>query len=68
MTARRRLRRSLVTSRPRTSKYLRCLVPRELKVEHSGGVKAMTDEQIEQAIEAIQTMIEQRAGESAKAD
>ena len=37
-----------------------------MKVEHSGGVKAMTDEQIEQAIEAIQTMLEQRAGESAK--
>jgi hypothetical protein len=47
-------------------KILALLVPRELKLEHSGGVKAMTDEQIEQAIEAIQTMIEQRAGESAK--
>jgi hypothetical protein len=42
------------------------LVPREMKVEHSGGVKAMSDEQIEQAIEAIQAMIEQRAGEAAK--
>ena len=30
------------------------LVPREMKVEHSGGVKAMTDEQIEEAIEAIE--------------
>src|SRR5262249_14212232 len=37
------------------------LVPKEMKVEHSGGVKAMTDEQIEQAIEAIQTMLEQQA-------
>jgi hypothetical protein len=37
------------------------LVPRETKVEHSGGVKAMTDEQIEQAIEAIQAMLEQQA-------
>src|SRR6516165_1386181 len=26
------------------------LVPREMKLEHSGGVKAMTDEQIEGAI------------------
>src|SRR5215831_2970873 len=46
--------------------YLRVcatLVPKELKVERSSGVKAMTDEQIEQAIEAIQTMLEQRAGE-----
>src|SRR5262245_39141258 len=42
------------------------LVPREMKVEHSGGVKAMTDEEIEQAIEAIQTMLAARAGEAAK--
>src|SRR5258705_6351307 len=42
------------------------LVPREMKVEHSGGVKAMTDEQIEQAIEAIQTMLAAQAGEAAK--
>jgi len=47
-------------------KILALLVPREMKVEHSGGVKAMTDEQIEAAIEAIQAMLEQRAGESAK--
>ena len=42
------------------------LVPREMKVEHSGGVKAMSDEEIEQAIEAIQTMRAARAGEAAK--
>src|SRR5262245_47979208 len=30
------------------------LVPREMKLEHSGGVKAMTDEQIEGAIAAIE--------------
>jgi hypothetical protein len=42
------------------------LVPRELKVEHSGGVKAMSDEEIEQAIEAIQIMLAARAGEAAK--
>jgi hypothetical protein len=42
------------------------LMPREMKVEHSGGVKAMTDEQIEQAIEAIQGMLDQRAGNAAK--
>jgi hypothetical protein len=47
-------------------KILALLVPREMKVEHSGGVKAMTDEQIEQAIEAIQTMLAARAGEAAK--
>ena len=47
-------------------KLLVLLVPREMKVEHSGGVKAMTDEQIEQAIEAIQTMLAARADEAAK--
>ena len=47
-------------------KLLVLLVPREMKVEHSGGVKAMSDEEIEQAIEAIQTMLAARAGEAAK--
>jgi hypothetical protein len=47
-------------------KILALLVPRETKVEHSGGVKAMTDEEIEQAIEAIQIMLAARAGEAAK--
>jgi hypothetical protein len=42
------------------------LVPRETKVEHSGGVKAMSDEEIEQAIELIQTMLAAQAGEAAK--
>jgi hypothetical protein len=41
------------------------LVPKEMKVEHS--VKAMSDEEIEQAIEAIQTMLAARAGEAANA-
>src|SRR5262245_6513532 len=47
-------------------KILALLVPREMKLEHSGGVKAMSDEQIEEAIEAIQTMLAARAGEAAK--
>src|SRR5262249_43933096 len=47
-------------------KLLVLLVPREMKVEHSGGVKAMTDEQIEEAIEAIQAMLAARAGEAVK--
>jgi hypothetical protein len=42
------------------------LVPREMRVEHSGGVKSMTDEQLEAGIEAIQRMLEARAGEQAK--
>src|SRR5262245_22433134 len=42
-------------------KLLVLLVPREMRFEHSGGVKAMSDEQIEAAIEAIQGMLAQRA-------
>jgi hypothetical protein len=47
-------------------KILALLVPREMKVEHTGGVKAMTDEQLEAGIEAIQAMLEQRADIPAK--
>ena len=36
------------------------LVPREMKLEHSGGIKAMTDEQIERSIEFIKEMIAKR--------
>jgi hypothetical protein len=49
--------------------YLRVcamLVPKELKLEHSQAVKALSDEQIEQAIEAIQNMLAAQAGEAAK--
>ena len=43
------------------------LVPREMQVEQSGGVKAMTDEQLERGIELIQQMLAQReAGANAK--
>src|SRR5215471_2286056 len=41
-------------------KLLVLLVPREMKVEPSGGIKAMTDEQIERSIELIQEMLAQR--------
>ena len=47
-------------------KILALLVPRETKVEHTNSIKQMTDEQIEAAIEAIQAMLGQRAGEAAK--
>jgi hypothetical protein len=47
-------------------KILALLVPRELKVEQNQVVKGMTDEEIEEAIEAIQTMLAARAGEAAK--
>ena len=42
------------------------LVPREMKVEHSGGVKAMSDEQLEAAIELIKSMLEARSGANTK--
>jgi hypothetical protein len=41
-------------------------VPREFQVEHKGGVKAMTDEQLEAAFELLQGMVDQRLGEKAK--
>src|SRR5262249_35752962 len=47
-------------------KLLVLLVPREMQIEPKGGVKAMTDEQIEQAIEAIQPRRAARADEAAK--
>jgi hypothetical protein len=36
------------------------LVPREMKLEYSGGVKAMTDEQLERGIEIIKELIAKR--------
>ena len=36
------------------------LVPREMKLEHSGGIKAMTDEQIERSIEVIEQILGER--------
>jgi hypothetical protein len=47
-------------------KLLVLLVPREMEVSHKGGVKSMTDEELERGIEAIQTMLAARAGEAAK--
>ena len=48
-------------------KLLVLLVPREMKLEHSGGVKAMTDEQIDRSIELIKgTLAEREAGATAK--
>ena len=41
-------------------KLLTLLCPRDVKVEHSGGVKAMSDEQLEAGIEAITAMLAAR--------
>jgi hypothetical protein len=48
------------------TKICALLVPREMKVERSGGVKDMTDEELEQAIAALRAWMDARAGESAK--
>jgi hypothetical protein len=42
------------------------LVPRDLKVEHQGRIGQLTDEQLDQAIEAIEAMLARQAGEEAK--
>jgi hypothetical protein len=48
-------------------KLLVLLVPRELEVTRSGGVKSMSDQQIEAAIEVITDMLAKReAGENAR--
>jgi hypothetical protein len=48
-------------------KLLVLLVPRELEVTRSGGLKSMSDEQIEAAIEVITDMLAKReAGENAR--
>jgi hypothetical protein len=43
------------------------LVPKEMRVGHTGGVKSMSDDELERAIEAIQAMLAARdAGASAR--
>jgi hypothetical protein len=41
-------------------KLLVLLVPREMKMEHSGGVKAMTDEQLERSLEILKELAAKR--------
>src|SRR5262249_53325808 len=40
------------------------LVPREMQIEHSSGVKALTDDQLERGIELIKEMLAQREAEA----
>src|SRR5262245_872433 len=47
-------------------KLVTVLCPRDVRVEHSAVIKSMSDEEIEQVIEVIQTMLAARAGEVAK--
>jgi hypothetical protein len=41
------------------------LVPRDMKVEHAGGLKALSDEQLDQAIAVLREILAARAGEAA---
>ena len=47
-------------------KILALLVPKELKVETTGRIGQLTDEQLDEAIEAIEEMLARRSGEAAK--
>jgi len=40
------------------------LVPREMMVEHSGGVKALSDEQLERTMEILREAIAKREAEA----
>ena len=42
------------------------LVPKEMKLEHTNSLSRLSDEQLEQAIEAIEAMLARQAGEEAK--
>src|SRR6516164_1228993 len=42
------------------------LLPREMQIEHSGTIKQMSDEQIEEAIAAIRAMLDVRAVDAAQ--
>ena len=44
------------------------LVPKELKFEHSGGVKAMTDEQLERSIEILKELSQARCSRQRQGD
>jgi len=41
-------------------KLLTLLCPRDFRVEHSGGVKAMTDEELERSLEILKELIAKR--------
>src|SRR6516225_9772337 len=47
-------------------KILALLVPREHKVEHSNPLKAMSDEELEQALAALRQWVAEREGDDAK--
>src|SRR5262249_24873861 len=46
-------------------KALVMLVPKEMKVEHQDGIKAMTDEQLDQALAALRQLLADREAAAA---
>ena len=42
------------------------LVPKEMKIEHKGGIKEMSDEQLEAAIEMLTAIVDQKLWDKAK--
>jgi hypothetical protein len=42
------------------------LVPKEMKLEHTNPLSRLSDEQLDQAIEAIEAILARRDGEAAK--
>src|SRR4029450_2684855 len=47
-------------------KLLTLLCPRDFRVEHSGGVKSLSDEELEAGIAMIKGMLEARSSDEAK--
>ena len=43
------------------------LVPKEMKLEYQGGIKAMTDEQLDSALAALRQLLADREAEALKA-
>ena len=55
--------------RTQPAAYLKCLVllvPREHKVEHSNPLKAMSDEELDEALAALRQLLADRAAAAAK--
>src|SRR5262249_20713869 len=41
------------------------VIPKEMRVEHSDGIKAMTDEQLDEALEALRQLLADREAAAA---
>jgi hypothetical protein len=51
--------------KPQLAAYMKIcalLVPKEMKAEHSGGLSALTDEELDAALDALRALLAERAG------